>query len=73
MSFRRLAWTLMEVKMLINSFDSPIQVLVDLFPRHTQASIERKIARLRKEGKIGMKSAETKQLAYDMRHRKDGA
>jgi hypothetical protein len=68
MASHRMAWTLSETKQLIENFDEPIQVLAELFPRHPKASIERKMTRLRKEGKIGNKSEETIKQAYKMRH-----
>ena len=71
MAAHRMAWTLFETKQLIENFDKPIQMLAEMFPRHSKASIERKMTRLRKEGKIGMKSEETVKQAYKMRHTKE--
>jgi len=71
MASRRLAWTLHETRELISNFDRPIQELIELFPRHSQTSIERKIARLREDRKIGHKSEETKQKAYRLRHKSE--
>jgi hypothetical protein len=68
---RRNAWTLSEVELLIEKYDLPIQDLVKLFPRHSQSSIERKMTRLRKEGRIGLKSKETIKAAYRKRHQYD--
>ena len=68
MAPHRMAWTYNEIQKLIENFDKPIQVLEEMFPRHPKASIERKMTRLRKEGKIGMKSDETVKQAYKMRH-----
>ena len=67
MSTHRMAWTLSETRQLIENYDQPIQILENLFPRHPKASIERKMTRLRKEGKIGMKSADTVKQAYRLR------
>jgi hypothetical protein len=66
-----MSWTLSEITKLIENFDEPIQVLEEYFPRHPKASIERKMTRLRKEGKIGMKSEDTVKQAYKMRHNPD--
>jgi hypothetical protein len=71
MAAHRMAWTLAETKKLIENFDQPIQILEELFPRHPKTSIERKMTRLRKEGKIGMKSEDTIKQAYKMRHNPD--
>jgi len=68
MAGHRMAWTLSETIELIKSYDLPVQELVKLFPRHSQASIERKMTRLRKEGKIGNKSDATVKEAYRLRH-----
>jgi len=67
MAPRRQSWTLLETKKLIENYDKPIQELLEMFPRHPQASIERKMTRLRQAGKIGMKSDETRQKAYKLR------
>ena len=71
MAPRRQTWTLSETRELIANFDRPIQDLVKLFPRHPQASINRKISRLRADGKIGHKSDDTKKLAYKLRGSKE--
>lgn len=71
MAPHRMAWTYNEIQKLIKNFDQPIQVLEKMFPRHPKASIERKMTRLRKEGKIGRKSEETVKQAYKMRHHPD--
>jgi hypothetical protein len=68
MAARRHPWTLTETKSLIENYDKPIQELVELFPKHSSASINRKINRLRKEGKIGYKSDQTVKDAYKKRH-----
>jgi hypothetical protein len=68
MAPRRQAWTLAETQQLIKNYDLPIQTLAEMFPRHSKPSIERKMTRLRKEGKIGMKSEETVKTAYQLRH-----
>lgn len=67
MSARRQAWTLSETTLLIKNYDKPIQELQEMFPRHSQLSIDRKLSRLRAERKIGFKSDETKQKAYQLR------
>jgi hypothetical protein len=67
MAPRRQAWTLAETKKLIENFDSPIQTLAEMFPRHSKPSIERKMTRLRQAGKIGNKSEETVKEAYKLR------
>ena len=67
MASHRMAWTLSETNLLIENFDKPIQILEELFPRHPKTSIERKMTRLRREGKIGMKSADTIKQAYRLR------
>lgn len=63
----RQAWTYGETQQLIENYDKPIQELADMFPRHPKTSINRKLARLRKEGKIGYKSETTIQEAYRKR------
>ena len=68
MASKRQAWTLSEVQRLISNFDKPIQELVEMFPKHSKPSIERKMTRLRADGKIGNKSKETVKKAYAMRH-----
>jgi hypothetical protein len=68
MAPRRQAWTLSETQKLIENYDSPIQELVKLFPKHSKPSIERKMTRLRQEDKIGNKSRETVKKAYQLRH-----
>jgi hypothetical protein len=68
MSYSRKSWSYSETELLIESYDQPIQDLIKLFPRHSQASIERKMTRLRQEGKIGMKSKDTIKEAYQKRH-----
>ena len=68
MAMRRQAWTLSETQYLVEHFDKPIQELIILFPKHSKASIERKMTRLRGEGKIGNKSKETVKEAYRLRH-----
>jgi hypothetical protein len=68
MASRRQAWTLSETKRLIENYDKPIQELVRLFSKHTKPSIERKMTRLRQDGKIGNKSVETVKEAYRLRH-----
>ena len=68
MAPKRQAWTLSEVKKLIENYDRPIQELVDMFPKHSKPSIERKMTRLRQDGKIGNKSKETVKKAYALRH-----
>lgn len=73
MATSRMSWTLSEINKLIENYDQPIQVLEEMFPRHPKASIERKMTRLRKEGKIGMKSEDTVKQAYKMRHNPDPA
>lgn len=69
MATHRQAWTLSEITKLIENYDKPIQILAEMFPRHSKPSIERKMTRLRKEGKIGNKSEETVKQAYQLRHR----
>lgn len=64
----RRSWTYTETQLLIESYDQPIQDLLVLFPRHSQLSIERKMTRLRHEGKIGVKSKDTIAEAYRKRH-----
>lgn len=73
MAGRRKAWTISEVQLLIENFDKPIQELDEIFPKHSKASIERKMTRLRKEGKIGNKSEETVKKAYALRHESNNA
>ena len=68
MAAKRQAWTLSEVTKLIENYDKPIQELIKLFPKHSKPSIERKMTRLRAEGKIGTKSKETVKKAYQLRH-----
>jgi hypothetical protein len=68
MAARRQAWTMFEIKQLIENFDKPIQELELMFPSHPKASIERKMTRLRAEGKIGFKSDSTVKKAYKLRH-----
>lgn len=68
MAPRRQAWTLSETQKLIEHFDSPIQELIGLFPKHSKPSIERKMTRLRQDKKIGNKSKETVKKAYQLRH-----
>lgn len=68
MAPRRQTWTLGETQKLIENYDKPIQDLLLMFPRHSQPSIDRKMNRLRKEGKIGNKSKETIKEAYQRRH-----
>lgn len=70
MARRRQTWTQSEISSLIENYDKPIQELVELFPRHSKPSIERKMTRLRQSGKIGHKSKETIQEAYRLRHNK---
>lgn len=65
----RMAWTGTEVKKLIENYDRPIGELTEMFPRHSKTSIQRKMTRLRKEGKIGYKSTETITKAYKSRHK----
>jgi len=69
MAKRRQSWTQSETKALIENYDKPIQELVEMFPRHSKASIERKMTRLRQAGKIGFKSKETVKEAYKLRHK----
>jgi hypothetical protein len=71
MATHRMTWTLSETRQLIENYDNPMQILEGMFPRHPKASIERKLTRLRKEGKIGMKSEETVKQAYRMRNNPD--
>ena len=71
MASHRQAWTVSEVQKMVENYDLPIQELVKLFPRHSKASIERKMTRLRAEGKIGTKSEETVKKAYALRHKKE--
>jgi hypothetical protein len=61
-------WTAMETDQLIKNYDSPIQELLRMFPRHGQASINRKITRLRQKGLIGHKTEGTKRRAYRLRY-----
>lgn len=64
----RKAWLPSEVRLLIDNYDKPIQELVDMFSnRHSQSSINRKIMRLRSEGKIGARSPETVAESYRIR------
>lgn len=72
MAPKRQAWTLSEVKLLVEHYDRPIQELVEMFPKHSKPSIERKMTRLRAEGKIGNKSQETVKKAYALRHKTNG-
>jgi hypothetical protein len=51
MASTRKSWSYSETQLLIESYDQPIQDLIKLFPRHSQASIERKMTRLRQEGR----------------------
>jgi hypothetical protein len=67
---RRHAWTLLETKKLIENYDRPVQELLEMFPRHSKPSLERKMTRLRQQGKIGFKSAETIREAYRIRDKK---
>lgn len=67
MAPRRQAWTLGETTLLIKNYDRPIQELLEMFPRHSQSSIDRKLSRLREDRKIGFKSEETKLKAYQLR------
>ena len=67
----RNSWTYTEIERLIENYDTPIQELVKMFPRHSQSSVNRKILRLRKEGRVGDKSPETIKEAYRLRHNKD--
>jgi hypothetical protein len=69
MASRRQAWTLSETTLLIKNYDKPVQELLEMFPRHSQSSIDRKLSRLREERKIGFKSEETKKKAYELRSR----
>jgi hypothetical protein len=71
MTPRRKAWTLSETQKLIENYDKPIQELDLMFPKHSKASIERKMTRLRQERKIGTKSPETVKKAYQLRHEKN--
>lgn len=68
MAARRHPWTLTETKLLIEHFDKPPKELEGMFPKHSINSINRKINRLRKQGKIGYKSSETIKQAYRQRH-----
>jgi hypothetical protein len=70
MAAKRAAWTLTETLKLIENYDKPIQILDEMFPRHSKPSIDRKMNRLRKDGKIGVKSEETIQESYRLRHSK---
>lgn len=72
MASRRQTWTLSEVRELIENYDKPIQELEKMFPKHPKASIERKMTRLRADGKIGNKSPETVKKAYQLRHTNNG-
>ena len=72
MAPHRQAWTLSETQKLIENYDRPIQELDLIFPKHSKASIERKMTRLRQDGKIGNKSVETVKEAYRLRHESTG-
>jgi hypothetical protein len=63
-------WRRSEVDLLIENYNLPIQDLIELFPRHTQKSINTKIIQLRRKGKIAYKSEEAKRAAYRKRHDK---
>jgi hypothetical protein len=70
MSKHRNRWVYTEVEKLVKNYDEPIQVLEEMFPRHSKASIQRKINDLRKMGRIKYKSKETVKKAYKLRHDK---
>jgi hypothetical protein len=72
MAPHRQSWTLSETQKLIENYDKPIQELDILFPKHSKASIERKMTRLRQDRKIGTKSQETVKKAYQLRHESAG-
>lgn len=49
------SWTYTETDLLLENIDMPVADLCALFPGRTQKSIERKIEKLRKVGKVGYK------------------
>lgn len=62
-------WTIGELEILLDNFDTPTIKLMKFFPHRTQKSVERKIEYLRECGLLGYRSEETVQTAYMLRNK----
>lgn len=68
---RRISWKRSEIEIIINNYaDSTTKELASMLPGRSEKAINRKIEKLRDEGRIGHRTNDTVKRAYYQREPK---